>query len=226
MPNAGSAAIAISITAIAGWLCGCGPGSQGISGSADYKLESKTTIDLGTFEATGTQLVVSDPGYGLDTVKIPGLGVVLTNCQSGTWCGEVIIKHFNPPGFPLTSELRAIHSSVSNFTALKWERQRDGIGTDSGQAGVYDLAHFHDQSLVPQNIKWTVGQPGPADPKDLWYSYCCELTLAKPEGGVLPFGMVTSSGKGDGGYEYSVARDAAGKIVGVWIVFVDDFGKG
>jgi hypothetical protein len=154
------------------------------------------------------------------------LGAVLTNCQTGTWRAEVIIKHFDPPGFSLTSELRAVHSSISDLGTLQWERQHDGIGTDTAQAGVYDVAHFHDHSLVPRDIKWTVGQSGPAIPDDLWYSYCCELTCGKPEGGVLPFGVVTTSGKGDGGYEYSVARDAAGKIIGVWIVFVDDSGKG
>lgn len=216
----------ISLAFLVAWFWGCEQAPRGASDSAEYRLQSKRTVSLGTFEATGPQLVVADPGYDLATVRIPGLGAVLTNCQSGTWRAEVIIKHFDPPGFSLTSELRAVHSSVLDLGALQWEPQRHGIGADTGQAGVYDLAHFHDHSLVPRDIKWTVGQSGPANPDDLWYSYCCELFTAKPEGGVLLFGVVTTSGKGDGGYEYSVTRDAAGKIVGIWIVFVDDSGSG
>jgi hypothetical protein len=192
-----------------------------------YKLRSKRRVNLGTFTGTGAQLVVADPGYDLNTVRAGGLGVVLSNCQSGMWNAEVVIKDFESLPFPLTSELRVFHSTVANVAELKWEKQHGLIGTDYAQAGVYDLAHFHDHSLVPQDIKWTIGSSGPADPNDLWYSYCCELTCAKPEGSILPFGVVTISGKGDGGYQYSIARDiTTGKIVGIWIVFVDDSGNG
>jgi hypothetical protein len=217
---------AISLTLVVGWYCGCGPAPKDTADSMNYKLLSKRTVSLGTFEATGTQLVVSDPGYDLDTLRVPSLGAVLSNCQSGTWRAEVVLKHFDPPGFPLTSELRAIHNRTTDPSALKWEKQSNGISTDYAQAGIYDLAHFHDRSLVPPDIKWTIGQSGPADPDDLWYSYCCELTCGRPDGSILPFGVVTNSGKGDGGYEYSIAHDTRGKIIGVWILFVDDSGKG
>jgi hypothetical protein len=192
----------------------------------NYKLQYKHTISLGAFEITGTQLIISDPGYDLDTVTVPGLGAVLNNCQSGTWQAEVVIKHFDPPGLSLTSELRTMHNRVTEPSVLIWEKQSDYIGVDYGQTGVYDLAHFHDHALVPPDIKWTFGQATPADPDDLWYSYCCELTGSRREGSILPFGVVTNSGKGDGGYEYSIARDTTGKIVGVWVLFVDDTGKG
>lgn len=192
--------------------------------SKDFKLQSKSTVSLGTFETTGTQLVVSDPGYDLKTVR--DFGAILKNCQSGTWQAEVIVKHFGPHDIPRASELRATHSSVADPSALKWERQRGGIGVDTAQAGVYDLAHFHDHSLVPRDIKWTVGRSGPAIPEDLWYSYCCELTSRKLEGSVFPFGVVTTSGADDGRYGYSIAQDAAGTTIGVWIIFIDDSGKG
>lgn len=191
--------------------------------SMGYKLESECAVSLGTFETTGTKLIVSDPGYDLDTAR--DFGAILTNCQSGTWQAEVIIKTFAPHSISQVFELRATHSSVEDPATLNWERQNRGIGVDTAQAGVYDLAHFHDHSLVPQDIKWTFRGGRPAIPEDLWYSYCCELTGSKLEGSVLPFGVVTRSGEGDGRYGYSIARDEAGRTIGVWIIFLDDSGK-
>lgn len=141
----------------------------------DDKLQSKQTMNLGTFEVTGTQLIVSDPGYELEWVKNDSLGIVLSNCQSGTWRAETIIKHFEPSGFRITSELRVIHASIQEPHLLKWEKQEGGIGVDSGQAGVFDLNHFRDDSLAPIDIKWTFHNE-PASPEELWYSFCCELT--------------------------------------------------
>lgn len=187
----------------------------------NYKLQSKETVDLGTFELTGTQLVVSDPGYELAWVRNDPLGIILTDCLSGTWRAETVIKRFEGAKFPIILELRVFHSSIQDVQLLSWERQDDGISVDSGQAGVYDLNHFRDDSLVPKDIKWSY-EGGPASPEELWYSYCCELLLSKKEGSVLPFGVVTISGEGDGCYACSVARDAANKIAGVHMIFVDD----
>lgn len=191
-----------------------------------YKLKSKRTVALGTFELTTSRLVVADPGYDVEEVKSQGLGTLLTNCRTGTWNAHVVIKEFDPLKFPLTAELQVWHTNEISPLALHWQRQKGSIAVDTGQAGVYDRAHFHDHGLVPANTKWTVGRPGPADPKDLWYSYCCELTIKKKEGGVIPHGVVTSAGAGDGAYEFYIARDKSGAIVGVWIRFVDDSGKG
>ena len=191
-----------------------------------HELQSKQTISLGTFESTGTHLVISDPGYELDWIRNSSLGIVLADCSSGMWKAETIIKYFDASNFPCTSELRAIHTSVRDSGLLNWEQQEGGISVDAGQAGIYDLNHFRDDSLVPRDIKWTFEDSGPASPDELWYSYCCELTGSRPEGSVLPFGVVTTSGYGDGRYAYSIARDVSNKIVGVWVLFVDDLGNG
>jgi hypothetical protein len=145
----------ISIAIVVGWLCGCGQAPRRTANSLDYILQSKRTVSLGTFEATGSQLVVADPGYDLDTVRVPGLGAVLTNCQTGTWRAEVIIKHFDPPGFSLTSELRAVHSSISDLGTLQWERQHDGIGTDTAQAA---FTTWHTFTTTPSCLATSSGQ--------------------------------------------------------------------
>jgi hypothetical protein len=191
-----------------------------------YKLGRKESVKLGSFELTTPRIVISDPGYYLDTVKTDGLGAVVAKCRVGTWKAEVIIKHFKKPKMSLTSELLTWHVDFKKPSALQWQKQKHPIGADYGQAGIYDLAHFHDDGIVPETIEWTVGHFGPADESDLWYSYCCELTTHNPNGSVIPFGVVTNAGKGDGSYEYSLARDEKGAVIGVWIVFVDDQGCG
>lgn len=185
-------------------------------------LQSKRAIALGEFEVGSGKLVVADPGYGLETAKT-GHGAILDGCRSGTWRAEVVVKHFGSPGFDIVSELYACHSSVTNAASLIWQKQSNMIGVDSGQAGVYDLTHFRDDSLISYGMRASMA---PVDPESLWYSYCCHLTRKKEEGDVLPFGVVTSSGKGDGGYYFSIARDDRGQIIGVWIIFVDDRGIG
>jgi hypothetical protein len=181
-------------------------------------------MNLGTFEVTGTQLVVSDPGYKLEWVKNDLLGIVLSNCQSGTWRAETSVKYFETGDYPLIYELQTIHMSTQGTQLLNWEQQDDGISVDSGQAGIFDLNHFRDDSLVPGDIKWTCNG-GPAILEELWYSYCCELTDKSP-GAVLPFGVVATSGEGDGCYACSIARDSANRIVGVRILFVEDLDNG
>jgi hypothetical protein len=90
----------------------------------------------------------------------------------------------------------------------------DVVGVDSGQAGFFDPAHaWKDESAVPPFADLGV---------DLskWYRMCCARTLGPGLGaGLVPHGVVSSSGWGDGGYEVFVRKDAAGGIETVRIVF-------
>jgi hypothetical protein len=206
-------------------LSGCD--RSGSARNETLQLVSKTNVLLGSFENTSSNLVVGDPGYDLDTIKVPGLGALLNNCRTGTWNAQGIYKNFEPPGgMGFTAELQVWHTNAAEPSKLKWQKQKDPIGVDTGRAGVFDLAHFRDAKIVPAETKWTVNVPGLADREGLWDLYCGEITLSKREAGVIPFGTVSHSGKGDGGYFYSIARDDTGAIVGVWIVFVDDQGRG
>jgi hypothetical protein len=62
------------------------------------------------------------------------------------------------------------------------------------------------------------------DPGALWYMRCCHLTLTKLAAGVLPYGVVASSGYGDGSYDCYVGRSSEGKIVRVEIEFIPEEG--
>ena len=61
------------------------------------------------------------------------------------------------------------------------------------------------------------------------FSVSSELMIyhnTNKEGSVFPFGVVTNAGYGDGGYEYSIARNEEGKVIGLHLFFIDDEGKG
>jgi len=92
------------------------------------------------------------------------------------------------------------------------------VGVDSGQAGFFDPAHAgkDDEAVAPfADLKTK-------KPLARWYLMCCARTLGKRPAGLVPFGVVSSSGWGDGGYEVFVRRDAAGAVEVVRIDFIPD----
>ena len=191
-----------------------------------YVLGSKSETQFGTFQVTGDTLVVSDPGYDLETVE-RGNGAKLRDPLKGVWRAHAIIAHFSSPSFSLVADLVVYHESVDP-ARLSWKKGAEIVGVDAGMMGVYDLQHFHDHSVVPKDTRWTFGdgKNQPADPEDLWYSMCCEITMSGTNGGVVSGGVVTNSGKGDGAYEYFLSRSPDGHVVGVKVHFVDDDGRG
>jgi hypothetical protein len=49
---------------------------------------------------------------------------------------------------------------------------------------------------------------------------CCRQSLGELGAGVVPGGVVSSSGIGDGAYEWFTRVDAKGAVVGIRIVFL------
>jgi hypothetical protein len=193
---------------------------------ASAHLVSKEVVELGQFECESGVLVASDPGYDLETVR-RGNGVVLSGCARGLWKCASIVKHFDHGRItiPYTSELRAVHESILSQDSLEWIEEHTAIGVDAGQAGIFDLPRFRDDSIIPRDFQWKAFGGKMASPEEPWYSYCCEITMAS-QAGVLAGGVVSQAGKGDGAYACSVARNQHREIVGVWIMFVNDRGEG
>lgn len=189
-------------------------------------LESKSEILLGTFQVTGHTLVVSDPGYDLDTVE-RGHGAKLHNPLKGGWRAHAVLVRFQSPASSFVADLVVCHESVDP-AKLSWEKGSEILGVDAGMMGVYDLQQFYDSSIVPANMRWTLGdgKDRPIDPDNLWFSMCCELTSSGSSGAAITGGVVSSSGMGDGAYEYFLSRSSDGHVVGVKVHFVDDDGRG
>ena len=167
---------------------------------------------VGDFELTGSNVVVMDPGYELDTASISGLGVQYSSVAIGTWKVE---NNFDESPEFSGPEMVASHSSISSadLGALSWETHEHLIGGDFAMIGIYDLNHFRDESVIPADITWTFdGEP--ADPEDLWYSMNVELAGGGRGFGahVVPFGAVLGW---DLGAQVSVGRDTSNSIVAI-----------
>jgi hypothetical protein len=152
---------------------------------------------VGQFQCESGVLRITDPCYSKGT-RCAG---TVANCRQGNWIAEVDRRWCGAWGsrisrLTVTHELGGVGAD---------EEAGFDVGVDSGQAGVFDDRHY------------------PHDPDDSsFYDDCCRLTLSRPECGALPFGVVSSSGYGDGGYAATIRRDATGKCYRISIEFIAD----
>lgn len=164
-------------------------------------VANNTSASVGTFKCGSGVLRVTDPCYSKGT----WCAGTVPNCRKGEWVAAIDRRDCGWLGNRI-SRLTVTHSlgGVGTDTPVDFE-----VGVDSGQAGVFDDARY------------------PSDPgESSFYDKCCRLTLAKSGAGVLPFGVVSSSGFGDGGYEATIRRDAAGLCYRISIEFIGEEGDG
>jgi len=97
-----------------------------------------------------------------------------------------------------------------------FEKTNVDVGVDSGQAGFFELSHYAEALSGKPS-----GRQG--DEKfEEFYDGVCELTLAAASFGVVPFGAVSQSGYGDGGYDCFVRLNEDGQTVDSYIVFIGE----
>ena len=163
--------------------------------------------ELGKFRMVTGTVIVSDPCYVIDG----GSQRVIENVLNGDWDCKVVCLEGR------VAELLARHSANLRSSA-KWTEAAGKIGVDSGQAGIFDESHYRDDD-VENGIK-RIG-PDVICPEERWYSLCCDRSLNSKSGaGVIPFGVVSSSGYGDGEYNCYIQRDKKAQVVGIKIVFI------
>ncbi len=172
--------------------------------------------ELGTFELTQPIMRISDPGYNRD-VWCSG---TVENCKAGTWEAAVFVRDEDQFGDRM-GVLAARHAETgpkfslinrkSNSGKGGWSECPFEVGVDSGQAGIFDDAHYQDNDIFDTPAKSGYG--------DEWYNHCCDITFSRLPAGVLPYGVVSSSGFGDGGYYAMQHTDADGEIDGIYVVF-------
>lgn len=183
---------------------------------------------IGKFEILSGKVRVSDPCYDLET----WCASTIEHVKKGEWLAFAGMED----GRISVLEARHISCGTEDFKKLVGKE----AGVDSGQAGIFDLQHFKDDSVVPKDLKLepygNEGKPG-----DRWYDLCCSKTIgedtpyhyegdkvvfdkvkrtAEDRAGVIPFGCVSSSGYGDGSYPVSVSIDD-GEVVGIRITYID-----
>ena len=168
-------------------------------------------VNLGQFECSSGELVISDPCYD---EGIWCSGVV--DARRGRWLAQVEVSDEGSWG-KRVALLRAMHEDCRDIMPL--DPVGFEVGVDSGQAGVFDKSLFKRASAVPEDFKHHTGAICPDEP---WYSYICDHTLREGVGAaVVNGGVVSSSGFGDGGYVCLVAKQD-GDVVALEIRFITE----
>lgn len=161
------------------------------------------------FEVVSGSLIVSDPCY--DTDEILNLEIPAKN---GIWVAHADIGELNVWGkrvFGLTAEYTGVSKKVRSRTS--------DISVDSGQAGIFDSSNYKNKKIsknVERLCETTICENDP------WYSLCCDRTLHKDMWGTIPYGVVSSSGLGDGHYEVVYYVNNKNLAVRVEIIFISE----
>lgn len=163
-------------------------------------------IYLGTFIQNSTSMIISDPSFELSGPSMFGETYQLNNVKPGTYhCwtiqSNLTFENLEDPGHTFSNLentcLICLNQQYLDFK-LNWKRITD-VPVETGQAGIYDLQAYHPN-------------------KEDWYDLN-NLKTASPIGaGLVPSGVVSSAGGGDGTYE-AYAALSNNQVVAVKINF-------
>jgi hypothetical protein len=162
-------------------------------------IKNKEIEYIGQFDVKSGVLRVSDPCYSKDT----WCAGVIEDVKNGVW-DAYIKKIDNRVGELIIYYSKSTQNDIKN---ANWIEQSIDVGVDSGQCGIFD------NSLYPDNKTGEYGD------EDTFYGKCCELTNPC---GTLDFGVVSSSGYGDGSYTCYTIENEKG-VFGVKIIFLEDY---
>lgn len=201
--------------------------------SSTWDLKATQFYKLGQFNQQSTSMVVTDPSYE-DLI----LGVIHNNVRPGVW--HAFLKRFLYLDKQLNirdqrnAGLYIFHDSVYTYNygapdqtkidamlaQLRYEDDGD-VSVDTGQAGFYDLKFFNQDNsvkLMPVH-PFDVGN----NKESRFYAanmYATEIGL---EANVLPYGVVSRSGWGDGSYIASFyTQRKTNDVVAATLEFIAD----
>jgi hypothetical protein len=163
------------------------------------------------------KIVLSDPCYELGT----WCQGVIDKVKNGVWMAEIVDTI---DGGGRISRLIAYHidfpTTTDNITDDGELLPFDG-GVDSGQFGYFDFDEYRkDESVI--GVKRIADDSQQIICEDEpFYSICCDRTLSNDMWGVIPFGVISSSGYGDGSYPTYGIKNSDGEYVGFTTIFID-----
>lgn len=174
-------------------------------------------VSLGSFDVVSGSLMVSDPCYEkgtwcqglLDNVRNGKWNALVTKSKEGSWgnrCSSLVVEHE-----------KVDHRSI---VSTEWNKGKFEVGVDSGQAGFFDISTYKNGKLIEKDPTFdAVCADDEDENENRWYNACCDITLGSMNAGVLPGGVVSGSGFGDGGYDCMYAMKD-GEVVAAMIVFI------
>ena len=154
----------------------------------------------GQFEIKSGRMVISDPCYELNTM----VNATIENVKNGKWRASVIKSEDN--GFIEELVVYSINSIVSGeFGDYEIKNIQDkenlllfDFGVDSGQFGFFDFEGYGNNKKCERLKRYSKAIIQPENP---FYSICCDRVSSGEGWGTLPFGVVSTSGVGDGTYD-------------------------
>jgi hypothetical protein len=168
---------------------------------------------MNTFEIVSGTLVCSDPCYSIPT----WCQGIVENVKKGTWYVEV--EEVTSCGERI-AELRIQHKDNHTISG-RFEEMPFDAGVDSGQFGFFDKEFYRNDYKAKELKKHDFGKGYDTEKGDEWYRACCDLTLSSNQWGILPNGVVSSSGFGDGSYKVFGQKDSNGEYVAFQVIFID-----
>ena len=158
--------------------------------------------NVGVFNVSCGQIRVSDPCYEKDSDG----GFTVDNVINGQWLAYFDYDRFRDS----VACVYAVHDMYRYKASVYNLNDVAQIGVDSGQAGIFDKVYYD------------INQGGEYDNLETFYGKCCKITLDEVCGIVEEYGVVSSSGYGDGSYSVYVGYDKDGLVYCVYIEFVTE----
>lgn len=168
---------------------------------------------------------ISDPSYDKNVLSAQ----VLDNCRTGEWEAAT---YYTSDGWGRRVSILAARNIAggANFSMLdniekgsaELEDFDDVIGVDAGMAGIFDDSVYGMDSTFkgwPEPVNLFSNRPGAK-----WFGHCCDILDNSDQAGILPFGVVSHSGFGDGAYEgfYHTGEDVKVDLVAVVFIYDDE----
>ena len=158
---------------------------------------------LGTFDQTSNKMIISDPSYDYEkNDDIFKLNVLIKNVLPGKWYSYVMIDNLTKRNAELIAINEKIKKNIEHNCYISWTRYPENVWVDSGRAGIFDVKHYNDRNIVTDTSN-------------------TKYLLSKKSTAVLPHGVFSLSGYGDGDYNLFVSM-SDDKVVAVKIVFIDE----
>jgi hypothetical protein len=192
----------------------------------DIKVGEPQVLSAGEFTTSG-KIWVSDPCY---EIRLPRSNHIIEHASPGLWSGTYLLSNegmFHGHPDIRVRELVVKHNdSFEIEPSLAWVHEKKvNIDVDSGSAGFFDLA---EREKLPEGRR--------EEPEwQKWYDECFKARYIEGKynrkmgwheswsiaGPVRGWGVVSSSGWGDGGYDLYTKR-LLGFVVAAKIVFISD----
>jgi hypothetical protein len=174
------------------------------------------------FKIESGEMVLSDPSY-----QIPTWNQGIVKVANGLW--ETDIERIDSFGDRI-ARLWAYNLEAAINDPKIIHRIEEGNGSpipfsaevDSGQFGFFDRVHYRNDESSKELPKRDFGDDWDSQDGDSWYRACCELKHSEDSWGVLPFGVVSKSGHGDGTYSVVGIKNSNSEYIAIGITFISE----